>query len=168
MTTTVGGGTASERSLIRDILQSVAEKAVQGRGVDFTFQAVPLEETDGSRGWLEFVANEIAALPWYETNLPDGRTSPQPRAAVNLITLLAIALESDTIAPSSVNTTWAGGVAVEWHLGGVDLEIACQPDGTAEFSFEDDKGEEQEGQIAGDLSPISQFVERLPKSRKRA
>lgn len=168
MTTTIGGGTASERAIIREILQSIAEKEMQGRSVEFTFRAVPREKSEGERGWLEFVTTEIAFLPWYEINLPDGRTPPQPKAAVGLISLLAGALKSDTIAPSSVTTTWAGGVSVEWHLGGIDLEIACQPDGTAEFSFEDSNGEEYEGQIAGDLASIRQLVGRLPASRQRA
>ena len=89
--------------------------------------------------------------PWYETNPLDERTPPQPKAAVGLISLLAATLKGDTIAPSSVNITWVGGVAVEWHIGGIDLEIACQPDGTAEFSFEDSTGEEQEGLVEGEL-----------------
>ena len=141
---------------------------MQGRSVEFTFRAVPRGETDAERAWLEFVTEEIASLPWYETNLPDGRTPPQPKAAVGLISLLAAALKSDTIAPSSVNTTWAGGVAVEWHIGGIDLEIASQPDGTAEFSFEDDKGEEHEGPVTRDMALLRRLVGKLPASRERA
>ena len=136
MTTTISGKSASEHAVIREIFHSLAEKEMKGSNVEATFQAVPKEKTYSGTGWLEFVAEEIASLPWYETNLPDGRTPPQPKAAVGLICLLAATLEIDTIAPSSVNTTWAGGVAVEWHIGGVDLEIACQPNGAAEFSFE--------------------------------
>ena len=168
MTTATDGRPASEHGVIREFLHSIAEKEMQGRNVEFTFRAVPRERIVGEEGWLEFVTGEIASLPWYETNLPDERTAPQPRAAVGLISLLAGALKSDTIAPSSVTTTSAGGVAVEWHLGGIDLEIACQPDGTAEFSFEDAEGEELEGQIAGDLALIRQLVERLPTSRQWA
>ena len=168
MATTIGGGTASERTVVREILHSVAEKTMQRKNAEITFQAVPREEIHGARGWLEFVTGEIASLPWYETNLPDGRTPPQPRAAVELVSLLAAALNADTIAPSSVNTTWAGGVAVEWHLGGMDLEIACQPDGTAEFSFEDSMGEESEGPVTDDMTQLRQLVARLPSTRQRA
>ena len=168
MTATTGGRAVSEHTVIREILHSIAEKEMSGRSAEITFHAVPKGKTDSEGGWLEFVTEEVASLPWYETNLPDGRTPPQPGAAVGLISLLAAALESDTIAPSSVNTTWAGGVAVEWHLGGIDLEIACQPNGTAGFSFEDDTGEEHEGPVAGDMAQLRQLVARLPARRQHS
>lgn len=168
MTTTTSSRTESERTVIQEIFRSLAEREIEAKSVRVTFQAVPTEKTGDGKGWLEFVTGEIASLPWYESNLPDKRTPPQPRAAVGLISLLAAVLESDTIAPSSVNTTWPGGVAVEWHIGGVDLEIACQPDGTAEFSFEDRHGEEYEGTAAEDMAQLKQFIGRLPGSRQRA
>ena len=168
MTTTNSGGTASEHTVIRDILQGFAEKEIKGRSAEVIFLATPEENTGSERGWLEFVTEEIASLPWYETNLPDGRTPPQPRAAVGLISLLASALKSDTIAPSSVNITWAGGVAVEWHIGDIDLEITCQPDGTAEFSFEDRTGEECEGPVTDDLVKLRKLIGKLPANRQPA
>lgn len=167
MTTTTSSRAESERTVIREIFQSMAEREIRIKDVNSTSPAAPRGKTGGDTGWLEFVTREMASLPWYEVNLPDGRTPPQPRAAVGLISLLATALESDTIAPSSVNTTWPGGVAVEWHISGIDLEIACQPDGTVEFSFEDQLGEEYEGTDAEDMVQLKQFVSRLPGSRKR-
>ena len=168
MTTTTGGRPASERAIIREIFLSVAVKEMQGRSVETIFQAATKENTGREKGWLEFVTEEMASLPWYEADLPDGRTPPQPRAAVELISLLATALKGDTIAPSSVNTTWAGGVAVEWHIGGIDLEISCQPDGTAEFNFEQHPGEEHEGPVAGNMAQLAQFIARLPTNRQPA
>ena len=166
MTTTTGSETESQHRVIQEIFRSLAEREIDGASVRATFQAVPTEKTGDDTGWLEFVTREMAYLPWYESNLPDGRTPPQPRAAVGLISLLATALESDTIAPSSVNTTWPGGVAVEWHVSGIDLEIACKPDGTVEFSFEDQLGEEFEGTAMEDMAQLKQFVSRLPGCRK--
>lgn len=168
MTTTTSSRAESERTVIQEIFRSLVEREIEGRSVGVTFQAVPTEKTGGDIGWLEFVTREMASLPWYESNLPDGRTPPQPRAAVGLISLLAEVLESDTIAPTSINTTWPGGVAAEWHIGGIDLEIACQPDGTTEFSFEDRLGEEYEGTAAEDIAQLKQFIGRLPGSRQPA
>ena len=162
--------TESQHRVIREIFQSLAEREIRAKvkDVDTTSPASLGEKTGYDKGWLEFVAREMAVLPWYESNLPDGRTPPQPRAAVGLISVLATTLESDTIAPSSVNTTWSGGVAVEWHISGIDLEIACHPDGTVEFNFEDQLGEEYEGTATEDMVQLRQFVSRLPGSRKRS
>ena len=168
MTTTTSDGTSAEHTVIREIFHSIEVKEMKGRSVEVTFQAVPQENTDSEEGWLGFVTEEMASLPWQETNLPDGRTPPEPKAAVGLISLLAASLKRDTIAPSSVNTTWAGGVAVEWHIGGIDLEISCQPDGTAEFSFEDRAGEEHEGTVTTDITRLRQLVGKLPTNRQRA
>ena len=167
MTTTIYDGTASERAIIRDILWSIAEKEITRRKPDAAPRAAPRGECGKEKGWLEVVTERVSRLPWYEGNLPDGRTPPQPKAAVEMLTLLATVLEHETISPSSVNTTWSGGIAVEWHIGGIDLEIACQPDGTADYSFEDRLGEENEGSAWEDMIQLRQFIGRLPTNRHR-
>ena len=166
MTTTIHDGTTSEWAIIRDILWSIAEKEIGRRKPDAVPRVAPGEKRGEEKGWLEAVTEEVAKLPWYERNLPDGRTPPQPKAAVELVSLLAAVLENDTISPSSVTTTWSGGVAVEWHIGGIDLEIACQPDGAAEYGFEDRLGEEHEGPVWEDMTQLRQLVGRLPASRQ--
>ncbi len=167
MTTATSDKTMSERAVIRDILWSIAEKEMRGRNTEATLHAPTGGKTGAEKGWLEVVTEEIAGLPWHERNLPDGRTPPQPKAAVEMVSLLAAVLENDTISPSGVTTTWAGGVAVEWHIGGIDLEIACQPDGTAEYSFETRLGEEREGPLCEDMTLLKQLVGRLPASRQQ-
>lgn len=142
MTPTTSDGTSAEHTVIREIFHSIAVTEMQGRSVEVTFQAVPQENTDGEEGWLEFVTEEMVSLPWQETNLPDGRTPPEPKAAVGLISLLAASR--------------------------IDLEISCQPDGTAEFSFEDRAGEEHEGTVTTDITRLRQLVGKLPTSRQRA
>ena len=167
MTTTTSDRTMSERAIIRDILRSIAEKEMRRRKPEEMLNAALMEKISKEIGWVEVVTEAIAALPWYEWNLPDGRTPPQPKAAVEMVSLLATVLENDTISPSSVNTTWSGGVAVEWHIGGIDLEIACQPDGAAEYSFEDRLGEEHEGSAWDNMTQLRQLIGRLPASRQQ-
>ena len=90
-----------DQMVIMEILQSMAEREMVG--------------PPGSADWLPRVSGAVAQLPWRETNLPDGRRPPQPRAAAGLMILLAKLLKSGTAAPGSVNVSWAGGVGVEWH-----------------------------------------------------
>ncbi len=166
MATTVQDSAMSECLVIRDMLRSIAEKEIQRNKPNAAPQIEPTEHSSEERGWLEFVADKVSRLPWYDANLPDGRTPPQPKVAVEMVTLLAAVMDNGAIHPSSVNTTWAGGVAVEWHIGGIDLEIACQPDGSAEYSFEDQHGAEYEGPAWDNLALLRQLAGKLPASRQ--
>ena len=112
-----------DQFVIRELLQSIVEREVGAR--------------PSSTGWLPYVAEKIASLPWSEANLPDRRTTPQLKPAVGLMILLGKVLNSDTVPPSSVSVSWAGGVGVEWYTRSMDLEIYCEPDGNAEFGFKD-------------------------------
>jgi hypothetical protein len=73
--------------------------------------------------------------------LPDDWNSygaqPVTRAAVaTAVKLLAEVLASDALPPQVVPTS-AGGVQLEWHEGGVDLEVCVRPTGTVQVLFED-------------------------------
>ena len=147
-----------DQMVLMEILQSIAERETGG--------------PPGSVDWLPHVSGAMAQLPWRETNLPDGRHPPQPRAAAGLMILLATLLKSDTAAPSSVNVSWAGGVGGvggvggEWHTCKLDLEIYCGPEGTVAFGFEDrETGEQLEGQATGDNITLHNLAGRLPATR---
>ena len=113
--------------------------------------------------WLPPVARALNRLPYLETNLPDQRMPPTPEAAAALLWLLLNILDGSTRAPTSINTTSKGGVAAEWHVGGIDLEIECGPDGTAEYNFAGGDVEEYEGPVDPDLSQLKWHVNMLPK-----
>ena len=152
-------------TLVQEIFQAVAEREMLRNFTTEEAAPQPEKADRPAPQWATFVTRQLARLPWHDTNLPDGRTPPQPEAAVGLIGLLTTVLEHDTISPSSVNATWAGGVAVEWHLRGIDLEISFESDGTAEFSFEDQAGQETEGEVTSNLTALRECVAKLPKSR---
>ena len=154
------------QTLIQEIFQAIADReTLRNRRGNATTPPAQERTTQESQ-WAQSVVRELAHFPWQDTYLPDGRTPPQPQAAVGLIALLSAVLEKDTIPPSSVNTTCAGGVAAEWHLQGTDLEISCEPDGSIEFSFEDPTGLEIEEAAVGDLTNLRQCVARLPGRRQ--
>ena len=85
--------------------------------------------------WLESTTKALNRLPWQGTNLPDGRKPPKPEAAAALLWLLLNALEDNTIDPTAIIPTSSGGVAAEWHVDGIDLEIECDADGAIEYNF---------------------------------
>ena len=113
--------------------------------------------------WLESTTRAVNRLPWLETNLPDGRVVPKPEAAANLLWLLLNILEDSTVDPTAIIPTSRGGVAAEWHTGGIDLEIEGDPDGTVEYNFTAPDTDEYEGPLDADLSQLKRHVGMLPK-----
>ena len=165
MTTTASDHASVPSEIWDDLLSSFAAKA-SPRAVTLSFQAVP--ETGDAQTppviqWLESTAKALNRLPWQETNLPDGRMPPKPEAAAALLWLLLNALEDNTIDPTAIIPTSRGGVAAEWHVGGIDLEIQCDPDGTIEYNFAGPGIEEFEGPVEPDLRQLKQHVGMLPK-----
>ena len=168
MTTAASGPASVHTKIWDDLLRSFAAKA-SPRAVSFSSQAVPDPgETQEAPviQWLEATTKAVNRLPWHETNLPDGRIPPKPEVAAELLWLLLNALEDNTIDPTAIIPTSSGGVAAEWHFGGVDLEIECAPDGTVEYYFSGPEGEEYEGPIDDDLSQLKRHVGMLPERTK--
>ena len=170
MTTATSDTAAPQPSVPDDVLRSFAEKAITGSRVRVIFSSVPRDKF-GEPGnpeirWLAPTTAAMAGLPWFEANLPDGRTPPQPEAAANLLWLLAVALDDDTIPPTGIVPTWRGGVTAEWHVDGFDLEIECDPSGTIEYNFVGPGIEEYEGPVDETLSQLKRHVAMLPQDRK--
>ena len=165
MTTTASNHAAVPSEIWDDLLSSFAAKA-RPRAVSVSFQAVPpdgdAQETPPIQ-WLESTAKALNRLPWQETHLPDGRIPPKAEAAAALLWLLLNALEDNTIDPTAIIPTSRRGVEAEWHVGGIDLEIECDPDGAIEYNFAGLGIEEYEGPVDPDLSQLKRHVGMLPK-----
>ena len=165
MTTTASDHASAPSEISDELLRRFAAKA-RPRAVSFSFQAVP-GAGDGEEAppiqWLESTAKALNRLPWQERNLPDGRIPPKPEAAAELLWLLLNALEDNTIDPTAIIPTSRGGVAAEWNVGGIDLEIECDPDGAIEYNFAGPGIEEYEGPVEPDLSQLKRHVGMLPK-----
>ena len=165
MTTTASDTSPVPSDIWDELLRSFAAKA-RPRAVEVRFHAVlgpANEEEPPVIQWLEPTTKALNRLPWQETNLPDGRISPKPEAAATLLWLLLNALDDSTIDPTGIIPTSRGGVAAEWHVGGFDLEIECDPEGTIEYNFAGPGIEEYEGPVDPDLSRLRQHVGMLPK-----
>jgi hypothetical protein len=73
-------------------------------------------------------------------------------------------LDSGTPKPSVVPTS-RGGIQLEWHRAGVDLEIEIESPDRVNVFFEDDReGTEEEITLTDDLQPLKRLLERLEKA----
>ena len=94
------------------------------------------------------------------SNAEDGWTSddafPRPAATSQMLNLLARILDHQ-VPPPSIVPTWEGGVQVEWHRNGVDLEIESMPSGEIEFFF-NDQSMECEGQAWEEIDRLGKFA----------
>lgn len=165
MTTIPSNSEAVPSEVWDELLMSFAAKAKPSADA-ISFDAVSRPSSRNEPKvihWLEPTTKALNRLPWQETNLPDGRMPPRPEAAAALLWLLLNALDDSTIDPTAIIPTSRGGVAAEWHIGGVDLEIECGPDDVSEYSFAAPGAEEYEGPVGPDLSQLKRHVGMLPK-----
>ncbi len=86
---------------------------------------------------------------------PDSTPIQRP-AVVGMLTILIEFLDSRT-PPPSVVPTWNGGVQVEWHRNGVDLEIEVSPAGDAEYFFAS-PDEEREGMAWDEIERLTEYA----------
>jgi hypothetical protein len=122
--------------------------------------------------WKEATVLKLVHL----LGLPEGWDSYGARqiqqAAVNsAFTLLELAAPDETPSPSIVPTS-EGGVQLEWHAWGVDLELDVAPAGTAELYFQDRRaGEVLQTELGADLERLASVLtilsERAAEERSR-
>lgn len=112
--------------------------------------------------WFYPTLQAIAALPWWTDNWSSGATRTQVAAIAYMLEILIEVLDSRT-PPPSVVPTWNGGVQVEWHRNGIDLEIEVAPEGDIEYFFKS-PAEECEGLISDDLSRLSEYARTVIES----
>jgi hypothetical protein len=88
-----------------------------------------------------------------------GAAVPAVRAVVGALRLLARISFADKPMPSIVPTV-SGGVQLEWHRLGRDLEIVVRPDESLYAFFEDEQtGETFESAVAPGSPALSRFLE---------
>jgi hypothetical protein len=76
------------------------------------------------------------------------------------IAFLMETLRENTPSPQVVPTP-KGGVQIEWHIRGIDLEVEISPSTDAVFDFETSAGEEIEGVLPRDAALLTRLILRL-------
>jgi len=114
--------------------------------------------------WLRDVLEEVSALGWLERNWDSyGAWPVDPTIAKTAVELLMAILEPDTPVPSIVPTSH-GGIQIEWHCSGVDLEVEVVSPLRCEVFFEDERNEKEwEKTLVGDFTPIREAVDVMAK-----
>lgn len=67
----------------------------------------------------------------------------------------------ETPEPQFVPTS-QGGIQVEWHLGGIDLELVFDPSASAHYYYAELNGIEIEGEVGDDPSLVRSLIRALP------
>ena len=140
----------------------------QGRAQQ-TQVAVPggrliIEQENGQPAWLMPVVKVMGEL----LDLPEnwdsyGARRINPTAIAFALQLLFDTMRSDTPSPSVVPTS-RGGVQLEWHAHGIDLEIEIRSPGRLYVCYEDLRHDvEWEGELTFDLTRLSGFVSELSR-----
>lgn len=105
--------------------------------------------------WLERAGSDLNALLSLPANWDGaGAVSLQLPAATTALRLMTQFMSDDCVYPAIVPTN-VGGLQLEWHRRGVDLEIRIEPTGQATYFFEGLKsGESQESILGSNLADL--------------
>lgn len=132
---------------------------------DVVVEAMPLHESAvGSQFTGDFAAaaRQLARLLAMPPDWDSYGASPIDRQKAGAaLYLVWIAIVSGAPVPAIVPTS-DGGIQLEWHRRGVDLEIRVISGASFEVFFEElATGKVCEGEIGTDLAPLLDFLERV-------
>ena len=108
--------------------------------------------------WFLPTRDALAAL-LSDSDIGIPNSLPSEASVLGALTILAKILDSGA-PPPSVVPTYEGGVQVEWHRNGVDLEIEISPDGEAEYFFAC-PNEEHEGVARDEIERLTKYARTL-------
>ncbi len=112
--------------------------------------------------WLPDLMAEVSGLGLLEENWDSyGAKRIDPRCIDAANSLLRAILDSSTPRPSVVPTN-RGGIQLEWHRGGIDLEIEIESPPQMNVSFADEQeGTQEELTLSGNIRPLVKFLQCL-------
>jgi hypothetical protein len=125
-----------------------------------------VEQENEQPAWLMPVVKVMGEL----LNLPEnwdsyGACRISPAATEFALQLLPETMRVDTPVPTVVPTS-SGGVQLEWHTRGIDLEVEIKSPGRLYVSYEDHRDNvEWEGELTSDLTRLSGFLSELSQRR---
>lgn len=173
-TTDIGLHQVSQELSHEDWKQATGSSGPTGSSLwERTFTEVPghyrleigkltIDLNNNPEDWLEHVAEAFERFMMLQDNWDSYGAVPIQeeciRHAVRLLDILApLHLPEPAVVPTSF-----GGVQIEWHLLGIDLEIEVLPSLRLGASFQDSNtGEEWDQDVCDDFTSLGQALQRL-------
>ncbi|MDQ2832315.1 MAG: hypothetical protein M3Y50_00950 [Acidobacteriota bacterium] len=128
-------------------------------------QDATIEET--SPPWIREVNKRLEYLRRLRANW-DGEGAPAIdfECCINSLRFLLERAANETPAPQIV-PTYDGGLQLEWHTSGIDLEITFSPHEPAVFFYVAADGRETEGEVEKEGQKIGNILRALPARNER-
>lgn len=113
----------------------------------------------GWPGWAEEVAAQLVSFLDLQPNWASyGARTPRREAIEAAYELLMVLSEPATPAPQVVPTS-RGGVQLEWHCSGIDLEVEVSSPFRFGVLYENSRtGEVREDELITDLTPLRSWI----------
>ena len=110
--------------------------------------------------WTRTTVDNLLGLLDLRPNWDSYGAHPISTTSVETAVSLLLQVMQDHSVPPAVVPTSSGGVQLEWHLRGIDLEAEVSPSG-AVYAYEHDhqSGAEWEGELPAELERFRQTVE---------
>lgn len=125
-------------------------------------QKLVVEVRGNTPPWFYRVVSKIVDLHQLNDNWNSyGAKRVRPSSIGAAIEFLGRVTREETPEPIVVPTA-RGTVLLEWHTGGIDLEIDVLNSGTADVVFEA-AGEVVERRVGADVTPVAHWIERLSR-----
>lgn len=110
--------------------------------------------------WLSPVVERLSALLALPSDWDSYGAKPvDPQLALTALKLLGRVMHNDSPSPSVVPTS-SGGLQLEWHARGIDVEVAIASPHDVHLSFEDASGA-WEKRLSNDLSPLAKAIAQI-------
>lgn len=119
---------------------------------------------DARPQWLEPTLERLVGLITLPENWDSYGAPPvDPQCVHTAIRLLLDTMQDDSPAPAVVPTC-RGGVQLEWHTRGLDLEVEILSPSRLHLYFEDQQtGATNEAEITGNWAPLTQAIASLSR-----
>ena len=133
--------------------------------IAFRFGDVRLVFNEPPAVWSREVIKRICTLGDLKENWDSyGARRIDPFCAMAAVDLILSVMGADVPIPAVVPTS-RGGVQLEWHCGGMDLEIVVESPSRFRIAFEDEQANEQiESELTSDLRPLARLIDRISKA----